>query len=237
MLTFFRRIRKSLLASNQARKYILYALGEVLLVMVGILLALSINNWKEFRIDRIKEEKLLNELMENLEFNVNNLNRIIFNFKSDDRSSDLIISVLKEGRGYHDSLDYYFARSLNAEPLYPLSFVGYESVRNTGFDIIINDQLKEEIINLFELTYSTMQLRQENLPVLWEFIRKRFMNSPDDWSLKPFDFEELLEDREYISCVNNMKSNRLWIRESYEESFEETNRVLKLIKDELGEEQ
>ena len=44
MLTFFRRIRKGLLGSDQARKYLLYALGEILLVMIGILLALEVNN-------------------------------------------------------------------------------------------------------------------------------------------------------------------------------------------------
>ena len=47
MLTFFRRIRQSLLESSQTRKYILYAIGEIALVVLGILIALQINNWNE----------------------------------------------------------------------------------------------------------------------------------------------------------------------------------------------
>ena len=57
MLTFFRRIRKGLLGSGQARKYLLYAIGEIALVVIGILIALQINNWNEWRKDRIIEKE------------------------------------------------------------------------------------------------------------------------------------------------------------------------------------
>ena len=59
MLTFFRRIRKGLLGSGQAKNYILYAVGEILLVMIGILLALQVNNWNENRINHEKEKLML----------------------------------------------------------------------------------------------------------------------------------------------------------------------------------
>ena len=51
MLTFFRRIRKGLLTDGATSKYLLYAIGEILLVMIGILLALQVNNWNEERRD------------------------------------------------------------------------------------------------------------------------------------------------------------------------------------------
>jgi len=47
MLKFFRNIRQNLLSENKIGKYLLYALGEILLVMIGILLALQVNNWNE----------------------------------------------------------------------------------------------------------------------------------------------------------------------------------------------
>ena len=49
MLHFFRRIRQSLLQDSKFRKYTIYALGEIALVMIGILLALQVNNWNEER--------------------------------------------------------------------------------------------------------------------------------------------------------------------------------------------
>ena len=58
MLTFLRKIRKSLIESGSARKYIIYATGEVLLVMIGILLALQVNNWNEKRLASMEEDNL-----------------------------------------------------------------------------------------------------------------------------------------------------------------------------------
>jgi hypothetical protein len=52
MLTFLRKIRWSLLESGSARKYIFYAIGEIALVVIGILIALQINNWNEWKKDR-----------------------------------------------------------------------------------------------------------------------------------------------------------------------------------------
>jgi len=49
MLTFFRRIRKGLLGSGATSKYLVYAVGEIALVVIGILIALQINNWNEGR--------------------------------------------------------------------------------------------------------------------------------------------------------------------------------------------
>ena len=59
MLTFFRRIRKGLLGEGNTSKYLLYATGEILLVMIGILLALQVNNWNQERLDHIEEQRLL----------------------------------------------------------------------------------------------------------------------------------------------------------------------------------
>ena len=51
MLRFFRQLRKDQLMSEMTRKYILYAIGEILLVVIGILIALQINNWNQQRIE------------------------------------------------------------------------------------------------------------------------------------------------------------------------------------------
>ncbi len=62
MIKLFRHIRKDLMGNNKTSKYFKYAIGEVILVMVGILLALQVNNWNENRKRSINETKLLQEL-------------------------------------------------------------------------------------------------------------------------------------------------------------------------------
>ena len=97
MLTFFRRIRKRLLDSSHARKYFVYAAGEVLLVMVGILLALQVNNWNEWKKERVKEIKVLGDIAIDLERNSENLAELLeFNLKAD-KSANLIISLILAG--------------------------------------------------------------------------------------------------------------------------------------------
>lgn len=66
MFTLFRRLRRNLLSTDRYAKYLLYALGEILLVVIGILLALQINNWNEERVLKKKERLYLKEIRQNL---------------------------------------------------------------------------------------------------------------------------------------------------------------------------
>ena len=66
MIKFFRHIRQRLLGENRFTKYMLYALGEIILVVIGILLALQINTWNQQRQNIKKEGQFLSEINENL---------------------------------------------------------------------------------------------------------------------------------------------------------------------------
>ena len=62
MIAFFRRIRQQLISKNHLSRYLLYAIGEIALVMIGILLALQVNNWNEERKERKIEKGILEDL-------------------------------------------------------------------------------------------------------------------------------------------------------------------------------
>tara|TARA_R110001632_G_scaffold64960_11_gene154246 strand:- start:757 stop:1476 length:720 start_codon:yes stop_codon:yes gene_type:complete len=62
MINFFKKIRQKFIAKNKFNQYLLYAIGEIILVMVGILLALQVSNWNQQRVASNKEKILLSEL-------------------------------------------------------------------------------------------------------------------------------------------------------------------------------
>ncbi|NQZ44749.1 MAG: hypothetical protein HRT65_10595 [Flavobacteriaceae bacterium] len=76
MLKFFRRIRQSLLSENKFSKYLLYALGEIILVVIGILIALQINNWNTDRLDRDRERFLIQQMNVEMQDNLKQFNEV-----------------------------------------------------------------------------------------------------------------------------------------------------------------
>ena len=82
MIKFFRKIRKKLADDNKPIKYMRYAIGEIALVVVGILIALSINNWNEERKSKIKTIQNIEALCEDLQRDSTHFTAIIKTYES-----------------------------------------------------------------------------------------------------------------------------------------------------------
>lgn len=78
MIKFFRKIRQSLINQGKTSKYFKYALGEIVLVVIGILIALQINNWNEQRNNKVKLESYILTYKYELEYNIE-----LFDFEID----------------------------------------------------------------------------------------------------------------------------------------------------------
>ncbi len=77
MIKLFRKIRQELLAENKLRNYLKYSVGEIILVVIGILIALSINNWNESRKQDIAEKEFITGIRHDLEQDLNYINTVI----------------------------------------------------------------------------------------------------------------------------------------------------------------
>ena len=77
MIKFFRQLRKGLIEKNKTGKYFKYAIGEILLVVIGILIALQVNTWNENRKTNRQELQLLESLQKEFTYNKNELDRSI----------------------------------------------------------------------------------------------------------------------------------------------------------------
>jgi len=163
MIKFFRRIRQQLLTEKQARKYLLYALGEILLVVIGILLALQINNWNEERKQREVEVKYFYNLKNDLLADDERLNMMIDLSKGKVKAAQSI--KRKTDRDSIGTL-YDFSTDMQA-----LIFVDefrpnentYNEMKSSGnFSTIQNDELKLKLMTL-KKTYTEIEAFQEHV--------------------------------------------------------------------------
>ena len=135
MIKFFRKIRQNLLSENKTRKYFKYAIGEIALVMIGILLALQVNNWSEERKLRALELELLQEYQEELQYNFKELER--FQERTTRRLNHcrLIIDAIKNESPYTDSLSNYYV-VLTSTVFINLSYNSFNNLESQGKKII-----------------------------------------------------------------------------------------------------
>ena len=239
MLTFLRKIRKSLIKSGSARRYLLYSIGEIALVVIGILIALQINNWNEWRKERKLEIKIFRELVENLQDNMVRLQSHKERCRIDNVSTDIILSVIDNNLPYDDSLDLHFPYALNPidEGSF-ISYVGFESLKNVGFEIIGDDELKKEIIRLFELTYRELQARYDRSGKhqhagIIDLHHQHFVRQSAEYRFTPLDFDNLVKDVKFKGWLNSIKGARGWVLQTIDQSLDETERILHLINEEL----
>jgi len=139
---------------NKTGRYFKYAIGEIILVVIGILIALSINNWNESRKDSIKEQQYLSNLKKEIQMDID------FNTRNVLKRYPKKVEVLTNGK------NYYQGKYIPQDTLQFLNDLGYGNVfgnviwsfhRTTynqltsasDFDIIKNDSLRETLLNYY----------------------------------------------------------------------------------------
>jgi len=160
MIKFFRNIRRRLLTEGKTGKYVKYAIGEIALVVIGILIALQINNWNEKRKINTLELKALQEIASDLQEDLSSLeNDIALNLRGL-KSATIIRESLDNNPYYHDSLAIHFGR-LDFNTTYTVKTSGFDNLKNLGFQIIANDSLRKSITDLYASEYSFLKEREE----------------------------------------------------------------------------
>ncbi|WP_445382972.1 DUF6090 family protein [Robiginitalea sp. IMCC43444] len=231
MIKFFGKIRQNLLSAGKTGKYLKYALGEVILVVIGILIALSINNWNENKKDRATEKRILKQLVKNLETIESGFKQTLQYNDKLSKSSVIVLDVLKNRLPYYDSLSYHFDRAKNrGTALLTIPKPGYESLKNTGFDIIVNEELKNAIIELFEVDYPILETSTTDAGfdvIIENYLMANFYRN--GINLIPFDYNQILEDKYFFSIINRRYEFRFYHKFLIERAMFQTDSVKQLI--------
>ena len=237
MINYFRKIRKKLADDNKPLKYMRYAIGEIVLVVIGILIALQINNWNEFQKDRKIEKEALVSLVENMKLNINQTEHKIERIQSANKSGQIIFAAIKNSNHTVDTLGKHFHEALLNHANLLLTIGAYEALKNIGFEIIRNETLKKEIINLHENTYLQLSRNQkwgeEVRPDFDKYVIDHFIsNGVRGWI--PRNFNEVSKDHYFFGLIDIAYQQREFYEIRYKETLVETKRVFELIKDELA---
>ena len=209
-----------MLTENKFSKYLIYAVGEIILVVIGILIALQVNNQNEIGKLKVKELDLLQNFEKRLQTDlfvgkwfaeVNNQVK---------KSIDYLINHMEADLPYTDSLKYHFG---NITSTYGVTadFAAFEELKSIGTDIITNEQLKTSLIDYYSqierfslgatkdyekvIADASKTLFPEHFDQMWKTEKFEIGKIPVA-EMIPNDYEQLKNDKSFMYFLKTLKN-------------------------------
>ena len=224
MIRFFRQIRQRLFTGNKFSRYALYAVGEIVLIVIGILIALQIDSWNEQRKLRSKELKILKSFKESLAKDAAYLAGSKFTYGKAQQSLDYLIAYMEKDLPYTDSLKYHFA-NITYDWGVQYDFSTYEALKAEDVNLISNDSLRSNIIWYYSLAeglnlrlanrYSrvienaSLNLFSKHFDQMWEARADNYQGE-----MVPIDYEALKKDKEFRYFLKTLRNQNFWLLEA-----------------------
>ena len=230
MIHIFRRIRQKMLTENKFSRYLLYALGEIFLVIIGILIALQINNWNDKRIDKNQLNTSLHSMIEEL-----NRNNQFLKTEKEDKQKRLLILNNFKGTASKDQELKQIVFAMSDEIKSKEFTTVYSSLKEEKkIRLIQSQELRDQITTFYE--YELASIREANTwhekfvaenidPYILEHI-PLFDSNETNLS----EFNELLKQSKFKNILTTQKM----IYEGYIASNEKVTRLASDLKLEIS---
>lgn len=269
MLKFFRRVRHQLIDEaeqsealtersskrvGRPKRYLMYGIGEIFLVVVGILIALQINNWNENKKTTRLEEKYLELLKKEFSYNLERLEEVIIgNQKKGDRALELS-QYTGPGQPQLSKAEFtaLFFRVINDEVQYRPSNGVLEEILSSGKLTIFSDQSLRTSLSswngiLFKVRFQEQELAKYRYALIDMMVakgngRQAFYDySRGIFDLTPSKFEnnnlDLLQSLEFESTLIGFLATSRFAQQNYYPSLKvEIENILELLAAQLGSE-
>ncbi|MDP5091944.1 MAG: DUF6090 family protein [Polaribacter sp.] len=196
---------------NKTGKYFKYAIGEIVLVVIGILIALQINNWNETKKENRFEKKVLKEILAETEEDLKEMKTAIEKVTKSQESSEFILQNLTQNKPYNDSLDIHFAHGLRLWSLSPNS-TSFEMAKAEGMYFIKNDSIRTMTSKINEYWYDYVKVLESrwqdytttivlpNCLTLFDFFNFD--------SMHPINYESLKNNMTYQGIIKSLIAMR-----------------------------
>lgn len=246
MMPFFRKLRRQLSDDFRPLKYIRYAVGEIVLVVVGILIALQINNWNVRQEMKAREIEMLKLLQSDLKEGLEEFDQSIRQYDRARKSINYLLEYMEADKPYTDSLKQHFFNTTLYWGTSDLTNATYESLKSVGTDLISNSELRDNLALVFEEYDSWIEKDESKYVDLILDAGNNIFNTRflDYWNgdlvegqyvgqMVPLDFETLKHDQKYLFFLRSLKNQMKWL---VEEPISATKSKVQLLADAIDRE-
>jgi hypothetical protein len=211
MIKFFRKIRQNLLLEGKIGKYLKYAVGEILLVTIGILIALKVNDMNEQSKLHAKEIVILKDIQHDLEANIKDMEKGIGFLKDWKVLDERIMKSFETSQPFNKEMNGWYGQFNNMwNPKF--STGSYDNLTVTGLNIISSNTIRDQIIEIFdvELPWIEKDLTKrmwnynENvvLPMITKYL---YCEGHEYWELSPSNYELMMSDQSFYNMCSILK--------------------------------
>ena len=233
MIKFFRNIRKSLLTENRVSKYLLYAFGEIVLVVIGILIALQINNWNDSSKTQKYEQEILSLIDRNIESDSIALSIELQKAKDAILTTNLLLKQVSI-ENYNDSLKYLLAKIICFERFRAKSSA-FEVLKAKGIETISNNTVQQELIAYYDETlykvYQAMEDVENAFNIDWvPILKSDFKDFQWRVTCEPINSKAFFTKPSTITQIKLFNDNRKGNVRHIESALNKITEIRKLIK-------
>jgi len=225
-------------AKKRKRNFWLYSVGEFVLIFLGILIALQLENLNQKRQEKKLEKVLLSEMLSNLKANQDDIE---FNIRLQERflnSNHVVLEFLKGDQDWHDSLGIHF-NYLMGGTVYDNNNSTYESLNSIGIDLVRNDSLRQQITLVYTVRYPKVEKTQDILFTyifdhLYPALRVNLQTLVPREVTVPVDLEQLRQNNGFLEDLNMTIFIYNLSRRTYQRALVSTEILISDIEKELG---
>ncbi len=244
MIKFFRKIRQNLLSEGKIGKYLKYAIGEIVLVMIGILLALQVNNWNNNRIEKKKEANYIENINKQFQLNRAQLDTVTLGHQKTYTNATKILNLvpIDIDKMNKDTLSSYITETFYNYTFNPQNSTIDALTNTSDFEIISNLELRGLLQKWKELVkdYQEEEISFQNyfldsyIPYFKNHISLlNLINNANifDDSNVDYSFLSSLEFQNMITLQKKFVSNII-LEPEFKEVNETINRIIELTSSE-----
>ncbi len=235
MIHLFRKIRRKLVDNSNVSRYVLYAVGEILLVIIGILIALQVNEWNQVRKNKGEEKVILSNLKSEFEQNSETLNEVWQILKSSKEASMKLMSLMNKDNHIilQNNIDSLLYWTIEYYPFNPSNNVFADLVQSGRLQLIQDDSLRNRLFEWstemenYRNSFEEMQHFIENhiLIFLIDHIALKNMDQYGNLAWKESsafesDVTKIFKQRKYENLVDNHLYHLSLVDDHYK-TFEE----------------